>query len=220
MRLLDTSPADRVKIKNILSIHYSRSYDPNIGYVIDAIAAPEIIELKDVILELAGKRSNIQFSAISASRGLVATTVMQTNKFPAGEFCAPTPRIVMQFLRGHRVPVRKGVTGSIGILLDRSPTKASSPSVVNLGLGADAERLGSYLKTSKSVELIAVIKVTLTSVERDTVLSGEQKAKLKGIRRRGLKRTDLGSEVDDKTYRQVRKLRDKRMDNYGMKDDF
>jgi len=220
MRLLDTSPADRIKIKNMLSLLYSRPYDPELDYRIDAMGAPSILEFKDVLLELASNRKHVQFSAINASRTRVAAIVMEEDAFPPNEFCSPSPKVVMQFLRGHRVPIRKGIPGSICILVDRNPKKASSPSVVNIGSSMAAKRLDAYFKSSSSVELIAVMRITITSVGQGVAVAGVQKGKLNGIRRRGLKRTDLGSEVDDKTYRIVRKLKDKRMDNFGMKDDF
>lgn len=219
MRQLDVTDVEKAQLKNILSLSFLRPYDPNISYSIDAVAVPDSSSFRTVVSQMGKQKEHIYFSAINGSRDRVIKKIMQQDSFPAGEFCAPTPKTVMQFLRGHRLPVNSGTTGSICILRDRHPEEATSPSVINLGKGEEADRIRSYYKTSHDVVLIAVIRVKITGVSTKAPDVTASALKRKQKKRKGA--PEFADEVeDDRTKRKLRKIRRKRMDNFGIKEDY
>lgn len=215
MKELETDGRTMAKFRNMLRMHHLKDFDPDLKFTVESIGAPDEAHINSIVRRLYMDRKKIYFSAITPKRHHVAQFVMEGG-FPAGEFCSTSPKVVMQFMRGPELPVHVGTEGSICILVDEhASSDANSPSVVKLGEGKDADRLKSYRRTSSSVELLAVMNVKLTSVGNVS----ESGAKRKKKKHKG--QEEIGDEVkNDRLKRALKKISDKRMDNFGIKEDF
>lgn len=182
--------------------------DPSIRFAVENMMWSSF-KLQTVLHLL--RSNSIYFSVLNQNRRHIADKIA-TNQVPANMFCARSPALALQFIGGHRRPPRVGDSAALCCIVDKQAEPANSPSVIQTGArGASS----SHVLTSNSARLICVVQATIVSGQSANVaVSAAIPRKNKGLRIR------LGDEADSATKRIMRKIRRKRMDNFGVKGDF
>lgn len=188
------------------SVH-SKPFDPMLDFKVDSVVSR--LGLQEVLRVLRAT-NHIYFSVLSPSRTRVIEQVKE-GSFPSKQFCAVSPRIALMFTRGHRSFPRHGDPAPICILQDTNAILAGSPSVLQKGNALNAERTASHHITSSSVRLIGVLQTKVSSASIQSKSEEEDEEKEDQI---------FGKKVNEKAKIRMRKIRRKRMDNFGIKEDF
>lgn len=190
--------------------HYDRPYDPNVDYKVLKVFAPEDKKFHDVVRRINEARGHVLFSAMNAERQAVRQSVEQKQKFPAGAYCSLSFKVAMQYIKGSRGGnLRPGDSGLMFVLKDPQPEEVSSPSVVHLGKSKLADQQRSYRESSTSVEIIAAVYISVTRVGPMSVTSSSEEEIA----------IEIGHKVSERLKRKLKKVKRKRMDNFGLKED-
>lgn len=209
MERVELAPHESKAIRAVWDSKYRAPFDPALQYDVEAIYAGQATSVPELLKALRG--DHIYFSVLSKSRGAVIESV-KSGRFPAKQFCAITPRIALMFARGHRSMPKAGDPAPICVLRDPGAVNVGSPSVIQRGSSDKSQLSSSHHMTSNRVELVAVVQVRVA----------HSFASVAGVnvRRKKRKQNLFGEEVDETTKRRMRKIRRKRMDNFGIKEDF
>lgn len=222
MKVLKIGVKHKAILKNIWRMNFQFPFDPYLGFEITRVATPDNLDMRSLLKAMA-RRQHILFSALNPARKDIRHTIESFEKFPGGEFCSYSPKVAMQFLRGHRLSIRDGDKGYICILADPFAKPASSPSMVQSPAYVEGQQ-DSYFKTSATSRLLAVVTVTVRTPGVLDVTAKEQQEegdKDKSKKKKKKKIADIGDEVtNDVERRRMMKIKRKRMDNFGIKEDY
>lgn len=213
MRRVELNSTQKKALYDMLEANYSNEFDPAIGFKIEAIHLADGIEVSDVIRELRQTQVPTFFSVLSAGRKDVIESV-QKGLFPASQYFATTPRIALKYVRGHRSSPRIGDPAPICIVKDKNAVHVGSPSILQTG-SEKAAAANSHHKSSSSAVLVAVVQARIAVSDKVPELMEVTS----GVKRK-VKRPAFGEETDENTKRKMLKIRRKRMDNFGIKEDF
>jgi len=209
MKQIALTDAQRKAIHAICEAAHCKPFDPMIDFKVESMFSTQ--DISSVLKELRSNR-HLYFSVLSPSRKQVIEQV-QNGSFPAKQFCAVSPKIALMFTRGHRSYPRHGDPAPICVLEDTQAILAGSPSVLQKGSSENADRSASHHITSSSVRLIAVLQTKVSSVtseskDKEDEDDEEDEGQI------------FGNKINEKAKIKMRKIRRKRMDNFGIKGDF
>lgn len=211
MQTLELAPQHKKALRDVWENRFSKPFDPALDYKIEAVHVTPSTTIEDVFRAIRPANERIFFSVLSKSRPAV-NALVKKGAFPGKQFCAVSPKISMMFVRGHKDWPKVGDVAQVCILRDRNAVRVGSPSVIQKGSSTNAERSDSHHLTSANVELVAVVQARITNTSA---------VRLKAVSSvRPKKKNIFAEEIDEKLKIKMRKIRRKRMDNFGIKEDF
>lgn len=207
MRTLELAPQHKRALRDVWESRFSKPFDPALDYNIEAVHASPSVDITDILRSIRQTQVPVFFSVLSKSRPQVNAMVKQ-GEFPAKQFCAVSPRIAMMFVRGHKDWPKPGDVAQVCILKDATAIRVGSPSVIQKGSSVNADRSDSHHLSSGRAELVAVVQARIAGMSSVSAV------------RRKKKKNVFAGEVDELTKIRMRKIQRKRMDNFGIKEDF